>query len=304
MVNRKKMLLNIPGKPPQVVQVRCDTSGYPLLCGTTSYNYVTDKHVLAGLNLDSNDVWHRTSHEAPVSYFAEVDDTVTGSLPNKPEPKPESISWVQKILDSTTGSTWKVEVQAVDGRIHESEHDGETLWSYRYLDKYLGGTNGYVYKSCPKRFFSDPKPTPAQTKPAQPTPAPAQPKKEKVNMSTRKSIVESAIRGVKVGAADEAANQVLTIAESLFGDAYPDLAKTEEGRAFLKVATASALNYAAANHSELLGGDEISDGIIAATEMVVEAAVRDIVQPRMAKIGDTIQLLAKIGIGKIPTSRD
>lgn len=119
------------------------------------------------------------------------------------------------------------------------------------------------------------------------------PKEKK--MSSIERMVEAATHGAKVSVADEAANSVLEISQALFGDAYPEMMKTPAGRAMVKATTSLALHYAAEKYPAMVGGEQMAKGLQAATELVVEASARDLIQPQIAKITPVVRQLAEIG---------
>lgn len=109
------------------------------------------------------------------------------------------------------------------------------------------------------------------------------------------AMMEAVAHGAKVSVADESANAMLQIAETLFGDAYPEMIKTPAGKAMMKAFTSLSLHYAADNYPNMIGGEQMAEGLKAATVLVTEAAARDLLQPQMAKITPLVKQLAELG---------
>ncbi len=121
--------------------------------------------------------------------------------------------------------------------------------------------------------------------------------KEKKNMSVGQLFGEALIHGAKVAAADEGGNAVLGIAEEVFGDLYPELAKTAQGKSLMKLTTAFAVAYAATSFPGVMPGGV--ENIQAASLMIAEAAGRDLIQPHMEKITPMIKQLAAVGAAQL-----
>ena len=119
--------------------------------------------------------------------------------------------------------------------------------------------------------------------------------------STKDMLVASVTHGTKVAAADEASEVLLALVEALVGDAYPDLARTERGKDFVKIFAALGLHYAATNYSEMIPQ---ADGVAAACGLVVEASARDVVQPELKKLGPVLKRLASLGQGALAGDED
>jgi uncharacterized protein YodC (DUF2158 family) len=110
-------------------------------------------------------------------------------------------------------------------------------------------------------------------------------------------IVEAAAHGAKVGVADEAGNATLGIAEAIFGEHYPEMAKTERGRTIMKGVAAGLTLMAADKYPELFGS--LAEGAKNGCTMVIEAAGRDLIQPELKKITPLVKQLAEVGAGQL-----
>lgn len=110
--------------------------------------------------------------------------------------------------------------------------------------------------------------------------------------STKEMFVRSVTHGGKVAAADEASEVLLQLVEALAGEAYPELAKTERGKDFMKMFAALGLHYAASNYGEMVPH---SEGVADACGLVIEASARDVIQPQLAKLQPVLARLASVG---------
>ena len=119
-------------------------------------------------------------------------------------------------------------------------------------------------------------------------------------MSTTETILESLAHGAKVGVADEAGEATLGIAEAIFGEHYPELAKTPRGRSIMKAVGAGGMMFLAGSQPEMLGG--MAESVTAGCAMVLEAAGRDLLQPEMKKITPMIKQLAEAGASSLGKS--
>ena len=116
------------------------------------------------------------------------------------------------------------------------------------------------------------------------------------NLAKPHRTIDALSEAFKVGAqtavADEAANAILGVAEALVGDAYPELAKTEQGKLLMKLMAATVLHHVADANVPFIPEKEATKY---ACSLVMEAATRDLVQPKIAIITPAITSLAAVG---------
>lgn len=110
--------------------------------------------------------------------------------------------------------------------------------------------------------------------------------------STRDMFVSRVTHGGKVAVADEASEVLLMLVEGLVGEAYPEIARTERGKDFVKIVAALGLHYAATNYGEMIPQ---SDGVAEACGLVIEASARDVIQPELKKLQPILARLAAVG---------
>lgn len=115
----------------------------------------------------------------------------------------------------------------------------------------------------------------------------------KVNkMAKKDKVVSAAVHGLKVGTADEAGELLLDTAEVILGAKVKGLLDTEEKRSLVKGLTAIMLMHA----TELVTEDgETAEKVDAACELVIEAASRDLFQPKAKELRRVMSLLAEVG---------
>jgi len=110
--------------------------------------------------------------------------------------------------------------------------------------------------------------------------------------SKKDQIINSVKMGAQVALADEAGNVILQFADSASNGRLAPYMQTEEGRSLVKMVAATLLLHAIDFASE----DEDTRGKVAAgCGLVIEAASRDFLQPRMAELRKVALDLARIG---------
>lgn len=158
--------------------------------------------------------------------------------------------------------------------------------------------------SCMQTCTCEPKPKPKpkrKKKTATPVEVskPEQPKQEEPKQPTmataikKKQIVDALTHGAGVAAADEAANLILEIGNDIVGDAQmKHLTSTPQGASMTKAVLATLLIH---------GVDVVTEDasqrqqVEKACELVLEAASRDLLQPKMSKIRARVAQLAQAG---------
>lgn len=103
---------------------------------------------------------------------------------------------------------------------------------------------------------------------------------------------EAVKQGAQVAVADEAANAVLAVAEVMVGDAYPELAKTDGGKKVVKLVAATLLHHAANAGVPFIPDAEATKF---ACNLVMQAAARDLIQPKIAVLTPALAQLAAVG---------
>lgn len=109
---------------------------------------------------------------------------------------------------------------------------------------------------------------------------------------TVSALGEALKAGAQVAVADEAANAVLAVAEVLVGEAYPELATTESGKKIMKLVAASLLHHAASSGVAFIPD---ADSTKFACSLVMQAAARDLIQPKLALLTPALASLASVG---------
>ena len=110
--------------------------------------------------------------------------------------------------------------------------------------------------------------------------------------SKKDLLIASAKRGAKVGLADEAGNVILQFADSASGGKLSPYMRTEEGKALVKLVAATLLLHGI----DFVSDDESTrENVAAGCGLVVEAASRDFLQPKMAELRKVGLDLARIG---------
>lgn len=110
--------------------------------------------------------------------------------------------------------------------------------------------------------------------------------------SKKDLLVASAKRGAKVGLADEAGNVILQFADSASGGKLSPYMRTEEGKALVKLVAATLLLHGV----DLVSDDEATrEQVAAGCGLVVEAATRDFLKPKLAELRKVGLDLARIG---------
>lgn len=109
---------------------------------------------------------------------------------------------------------------------------------------------------------------------------------------TVSALGEALKAGAQVAVADEAANAVLAVAEVLVGEAYPELATTESGKKIMKLVAASLLHHAASSGVAFIPDAESTKF---ACSLVMQAAARDLIQPKLAVLTPALASLASVG---------
>ena len=131
----------------------------------------------------------------------------------------------------------------------------------------------------------DPEEKPAKKKSAN-TPV----KKEKKMAVKKDKIVAAAVRGAKVGLADEAGETVLDMAEVILGAKIKPLLDTEPKRSVAKALSAILLM----NMTGIISDDEnVQEKIEEGCEFVLEAAARDLSQPNIRELRKLGMVLAE-----------
>lgn len=109
---------------------------------------------------------------------------------------------------------------------------------------------------------------------------------------------EAVKHGSQVAVADEAANAVLAVVEVLVSDEYPDLLKTEGGKTLAKLVAATLLHHLASSNVPFVPDCSATK---AACGLVMEAAARDILQPKIKALTPVLANLATVGKNLVTT---
>lgn len=119
------------------------------------------------------------------------------------------------------------------------------------------------------------------------------------NSKSKKDLIVAGVKkGAQVGLADEAGNVVLQFANSAANGKLTPYLQSAEGRALAKLVAATLLLHGI----EFVSDDDATRTQVAAgCSLVIEAASRDFLQPKMAELRQVGLDLAKIGAKASPT---